>query len=51
MNSIIKGVRPSKFSTVSIQNLYGLIIMGLAGLTYVMENDWKKALSTCEEGL
>lgn len=49
VNSLIKDT--VNFSQPSVRNLYGLVIMGLAGLTVCLEKDWKKAISVCEDGL
>ena len=51
LNSVIRGELPSKLSKLSTQNLYGIIVMGLAGLTFKLEEDRNKAIGLLEECL
>ncbi|CAG9332707.1 unnamed protein product [Blepharisma stoltei] len=51
LNSIIRKERVSKMSTLSTQNLYGLILMGLAGLKAAAENNITQAIQLCIDGV
>ena len=51
VNSFIRGNRHSKFSRLSLLNIYGLVVLGLAGLTVQVENDWDKAIGICADGM
>lgn len=49
LNKVLQGLETSKMSQNCSQNLYGLIIMSLAGLKICLENKVEEALEMCEE--
>ena len=49
LNKVIQGMVESKMSKNSSQNLYCLIVMSLAALKVVLENDVKSACLMCED--
>lgn len=51
VNSVLRGIRPAKFSALCLQSIYALIVMGLAALTFRVELDVHKAIQQCQDGL
>ncbi|CAG9312167.1 unnamed protein product [Blepharisma stoltei] len=51
VNNVIKGIKKSKLSSLSAQNLYGIVVMGNAGLAAKLDNNFDKAINICQEGL
>lgn len=49
LNRVIQGLEESKMSKKSSQNLYGIIVMSLAGLKISLENNLKNAVVMCED--
>ena len=49
LNKVIQGIIESKMSKNSSQNLYCLIVMSLAGLKIITENEVKEAQDMCED--
>jgi hypothetical protein len=49
LNKVIAGVVESRMSKNSMQNLYCLVVMSLAGLKVKCENDLEGAIKACQE--
>lgn len=49
INEVITAKRASKISKASSNNLYGIIVMGLAALKCIVEEDTKNAIKMCKD--
>lgn len=51
INYIVTGIKISHISKVSAKNLYGIIVMGLAAMKCVLENDPRSAIKMCKNAV